>query len=44
VSVTVEQPAVRHQVRVQDFMAWLQRKGGTHAEVMLRRKLGKMLA
>ena len=43
VSVTVEQPAVQHQVRVKDFLAWLKRKGGSPAEVMLRKKLEKML-
>jgi hypothetical protein len=43
VSVTVEKPAVQHQVKVKDFLAWLKRKGGTPADVMLRDKIGKML-
>jgi hypothetical protein len=30
-------------VRVQDFLAWLARKGGSPAEVALRSKLSKML-
>jgi len=29
VSVTVQQPAVQHQVRVKDFLAWLRKKGGS---------------
>jgi len=44
VSVTVHQPAVAHQVRIQDFLKWLRKKGGSPAEVSLREKLGKMLA
>ena len=44
VSVTVQQPAVEHHVRVKDFLAWLERRGGSPAEVALREKLGKMLA
>lgn len=43
VNVTVQQPAVEHQVRVKDFLAWLKNKGGSPAEVALREKLTKML-
>jgi hypothetical protein len=43
VNVSVQQPVVEHHVRVQDFLAWLRKKGGSPAEVALD-KLTKMLA
>jgi hypothetical protein len=43
VSVSVQQPAVEHHVRVKDFLAWLKKKGGSPAEVSLREKLTRML-
>src|ERR1700675_790007 len=43
VSVLVQQPAVKHEVRMKDFLAWLRRQGGSPAEVMLRQKLEKIL-
>jgi hypothetical protein len=33
VSVTVQQPAVQHPVRVKDFPVWLRTKGGSPAQV-----------
>ncbi len=39
VSVTVQQPAVQRQVRVKDFLMWLQKKGGSPAEVALKKPL-----
>jgi hypothetical protein len=44
VSVLVQQPPVRHQVKIKDFLAWLERQGGSPAETSLREKLRKMLA
>ena len=42
VSVLVQQPPVKHEVRMKDFLAWLGRQGGSPAEVMLRQKLEKI--
>ncbi len=44
VTVTVQQPAVEHKVRVREFLAWLKKKGGSPAEIALRNNLEKMLA
>ena len=43
VSVLVQQPPVKHEVKMKDFLAWLGRQGGSPAEVMLRQKLEKIL-
>ena len=43
VEVEVLQPPVTHEVRIKDFQAWLQRKSGSPAEMVLRDKLVKML-
>jgi hypothetical protein len=43
-TVAVQPAVIEHKVRVQDFLAWLARKGGSPAEVALRNKLSKMLA
>jgi hypothetical protein len=43
VKVEVHQPPVTHEVRIKDFQAWLQRKSGSPAEMVLRDKLVKML-
>ncbi len=43
VSVLVQQPPVKHEVRMKDFLSWLGRQGGSPAEVMLRQKLEKIL-
>jgi len=43
VSVIVQQPPVRHEVKMKDFLSWLGRQGGSPAEIILREKLRKML-
>ena len=43
VTVIVQQPPVRHEVKMKDFLSWLRRQGGSPAEIILREKLGKML-
>jgi hypothetical protein len=43
VNVTVQQPAVEHHLRIKDFLARLEKKGSSPAEVSLREKLTKML-
>ena len=43
VSVLVQRPPVRHEVRMKDFLAWLGRQGGSPAEVILKQKLAKIL-
>jgi hypothetical protein len=44
VKVEVLQPPVTHEVKMKDFQAWLQRKAGSPADMVLRDKLLKMLA
>ena len=43
VTVIVQQPPVRHEVKMKDFLSWLGRQGGSPAEIILREKVGKML-
>lgn len=43
VSVLVQQPAVKHEVRMKDFLSWLGRQGRSPAEVILKQKLEKIL-
>jgi len=43
VSVLVQQPPVRHEIKMQHFLSWLGRKGGSPAEMMLREKVAKLL-
>ncbi len=43
VSVLVQQPPVKHEVRMKDFLSWLGRQGRSPAEVMLKQKLEKTL-
>ena len=43
VSVVVQQPPVKHEVRMKDFLSWLGRQGRSPAEVMLKQKLEKIL-
>ena len=33
VTVLVQQPPARHEVKMQDFLAWLRRQGGSPAEI-----------
>ena len=35
VSVLVQQPPVKHEVKMKDFLSWLGRPGGSPAEVAL---------
>lgn len=44
VSVLVQQPPVKHEVKMKDFLCWLGRKGGSPAEVSLREKVARMLS
>ena len=44
VRVEVLHPPVTHEVKMKDFQAWLQRKSGSPADVVLRDKLLEMLA
>jgi LysM repeat protein len=43
VTVVVQQPPVKHEVKMKDFVSWLGRQGGSPAEVVLRGKLGEIL-
>jgi hypothetical protein len=43
VSVLVQQPPVKHEVKMKDFLSWLGRQGRSPAEVMLKQKLEKTL-
>ena len=41
VTVVVQQPPVKHEVKMKDFVSWLGRQGRSPAEVMLKQKLEK---
>lgn len=41
--VTVKNPAVTHEVKMQDFDSWLKRSNGSPAEMNLRNKLRALL-
>jgi uncharacterized protein (UPF0210 family) len=43
VSVLVQQPPVKHEVKIKDFVSWLGRQGRSPAEVILKQKLEKIL-
>jgi hypothetical protein len=43
VSVLVQQPPIKHEVKMKDFLSWLGRKGGSPAEVTLRERVTRML-
>ena len=43
VSVLVQQPPIKHEVKMKDFLSWLGRPGGSPAEVTLRERVRKML-
>ncbi len=43
VRVLVQQPPIHHEVRMQDFLSWLGRKGGSPSEIVLREKVSKLL-
>jgi len=43
VTVVVQQPPVKHEVKMKDFVSWLGRQGRSPAEVVLKQKLEKIL-
>ena len=43
VTVVVQQPPVKHEVKMKDFLSWLDRQGRSPAEVILKQKLEKIL-
>jgi LysM repeat protein len=43
VSVLVQQPPVKHEVKMKDFLSWLNRQGQSPAEVILKQKLERTL-
>jgi hypothetical protein len=43
VTVVVQQPPVKHEVKMKDFLSWLGRHGRSPAEVMLKQKLERIL-
>jgi hypothetical protein len=43
VSVLVQQPPVKHEVKMKHFVSWLGRQGRSPAEVILKQKLEKIL-
>jgi hypothetical protein len=42
-SVTVRNPSVTHEVKMQDFEKWLARSNGSPAEMSLRNRLKSLL-
>ena len=42
-TVVVQQPPVKHEVKMKDFVSWLERQGRSPAEVILKQKLEKIL-
>ena len=43
VTVLVQQPPVKHEVKMKDFVSWLGRQGRSPAEVIQKQKLEKIL-
>jgi len=43
VTVLVQQPPVKHEVKMKDFLSWLNRQRRSPAEVILKQKLEKIL-
>ena len=44
VTVLVQQPPVKHEVKMKDFLSWLGRAGRSPADVALRGRVQTMLA
>ena len=44
VTVVVQQPPIKHEVKMKDFVSWLGRQGNSPAEVMLKQGLRKYWA
>jgi hypothetical protein len=43
VTVVVQQPPIKHEVKMKDFVSWLGRQGSSPAEVILKQKLERIL-
>ena len=43
VTVVVQQPPVKHEVKMKDFVSWLGRQGRSPAEVVLKQKLERIM-
>jgi hypothetical protein len=43
VTVLVQQPSVKHEVKMKDFVSWLGRQGRSPAEVTVKQKLERIL-
>ena len=43
VTVLVQQPPIKHEIKMKDFLSWLNRQGRSPAEVILKQKLEKIL-
>ena len=43
VTVVVQQPPVKHEVKMKDFVSWLGRQGRSPAEVVLKQELERIL-
>jgi hypothetical protein len=43
VTVLVQQPPTKHEVKMKDFLSWLNRQGRSPEEVILKQKLEKIL-
>jgi hypothetical protein len=44
VTVLVQQPPIKHEVKMKDFLSWLGRQGRSPAEVTLKQKLERILS
>jgi len=44
ITVLVHQPPIKHEVKMKDFISWLERQGRSPAEVTLKQKLERMLS
>jgi uncharacterized protein (UPF0210 family) len=43
VTVLVQQLPIKHEIKMKDFLSWLNRQGRSPAEVILKQKLEKVL-
>jgi hypothetical protein len=43
VTVLVQQLPIKHEIKMKDFLSWLNRQGRSPAEVILKQKLEKIL-
>ena len=44
ITVLVQQPPIKHEVKMKDFISWLGRQGRSPAEVTLKQKLERILS